>query len=401
MGRRLLTSFIDAQPLYWGRPHVQNMREIRGYPNWWRIRDDEAYIDGPPQEGEQYTKELFNWKVEIVKDGETGENTNKIELYNLVNTLEESINNVNGETVYSYKYTEVSPELSYEHTDVIDSVSLEFDQLGRRLIAFESAGDVFLIWYDPVPSTMVVTNWGAGYTPHIVTDTYRRTGGSDASTRFLFYIKASTKQIVYRKQLDRFEIEYQVPNAPADVVEILRVSKNIYGGLTVLYVYEDVSGDLVTGSFTARSNADQATLGTDGEIEAGASFSAKSGEVTAFDMAETLVTVNAASLATFNATGGSVTAFDVGTVQTILGNDLPPVPDITDTAIFAANSSTITFDVRDPQVIFTAEVDTSSFTATGETITFDLAETLVNFVAETETVSFTANSGSITSFDVA
>src|SRR5690554_2053224 len=261
--KQLISSFVDAPPLYWDRSYVQNMREIRGYPNWWRIRDDVAYIDGPPNEGEQYTRDLYVWSVEIVKDEDTGENTNKLELYDLDNTLEESTSVVNGETVYRWKYREQEPELTYEHTDVIDSVSLEFDQLGRRLIAFESAGDVFLIWYDPVISTITVTNWGEGYTPFIVTDTYRRTGGSADSERLLFYVDNTTKQIVYRRQNDRYQTAYTLPAAPSDVVEILKVSKNLYGGLTVLYCYDDGTGDLKTGSFTARAAEDVVHVNTD------------------------------------------------------------------------------------------------------------------------------------------
>src|SRR5690554_415311 len=226
------------------------MREIFFFQAEDGIRDDVAYIDGPPNEGEQYTRDLYVWSVEIVKDEDTGENTNKLELYDLDNTLEETTEVVNGETVYYWKYREQEPELSYEHTDVIDSVSLEFDQLGRRLIAFESAGDVFLIWHDPVPGTMVVTNWGSGYTPQIVTDTYRRTGGSADSERLLFYVDNTSKQIVYRRQNDRYQVAYALPSAPADIVELLKVSKNIYGGLTVLYCYDDGTGRLKTGSLT-------------------------------------------------------------------------------------------------------------------------------------------------------
>src|SRR5690554_710587 len=262
--KQLISAFVDAPPLYWDRSYVQNMREIRGYPNWWRIRDDVAYIDGPPNEGEQYTKDLYVWSVEIVKDEDTGENTNKLELYDLDNTLEESTSVVNGETVYRWKYREQEPELTYEHTDVIDSVSLEFDQSGRRMVAFESMGDVFLIWYDSQASATVVTNWGAGYTPQIVTDSYIRTGGTTGSTRILFYVDNATKQIVYRLQDDRFGVVYTMPSAPGDIVEILKVSKNLYGGLTVLYCYEDSPGSLKTGSFTARSAEDQVEVGTDG-----------------------------------------------------------------------------------------------------------------------------------------
>src|SRR5690606_6423249 len=99
---------------------------------------------------------------------------------------------------------------------------------------------------DPLTSTMVVSNFGAGYNPQVVTDTYRRTGGSADSERLLFYVDNTTKQIVYRRQDDRYQTVYTLPAAPADVVELLKVSKNLYGGLTVLYCYDDGTGELVT-----------------------------------------------------------------------------------------------------------------------------------------------------------
>ena len=97
----------------------------------------------------------------------------------------------------------------------------------------------------------------------IVTDTYRRTGGSADSERLLFYVDNTTKQIVYRKQLDRFTIEYTLPDAPQDVVELIKVSKNIYGGITALYCYDDGAGGLLTGSFTAMPGVDTVAIGTD------------------------------------------------------------------------------------------------------------------------------------------
>lgn len=265
--KQLVPAYLDSRPASWRWDYVRNLRPVRGYPNWWRIVDNVAYIDGPPTEGEQYTRDLYVWKVSILQDA-AGNNTDTLELYNLVELLDSTERVLpNGDTEYRYKYSDIPPVLTYQHTDVIDSVSLEFDQLGRRLIAFESAGDVFLIWYDSALGSMAVTNWGQGKTPHIVTDTYRRTGDSADSERLLFYVDNATNQMVYRKQLDRYQTAYQLPSSPSDVVEILKVSKNLYGGLTVLYVYEDTPGSLLTGSYTARSAPDTVTLNTDGTFE--------------------------------------------------------------------------------------------------------------------------------------
>jgi len=173
---------------------------------------------------------------------------------------------VNGQTVYEFQYLFSAPDFSYTHTDVVDSVSLEFDQLGRRMLAFEAAGDINLLFFDTLVGAQVVTNYGAGYNPFIVTDTYRRTGGSADSERLLFYVDNTTKQIVYRRQLDRFTIKYTLPDAPQDVVELIKVSKNIYGGITALYCYEESPGVLTTGSFTALLSSEELALGTDGEI---------------------------------------------------------------------------------------------------------------------------------------
>lgn len=393
--KQLISAFVDAPPLYWDRSYVQNMREIRGYPNWWRIRDDVAYIDGPPQEGQQYTKDLFNWKVEIVKDEDTGENTNKLELYNLVNTLEESTTVVNGETVYSYKYREVPPELEYTHTDVIDSVSVEFDQLGRRLIAFESSGDIFLIWYDPVQSSITVTNWGAGHTPYIVTDTYRRTGGSADSERLLFYVDNTTKQIVYRRQNDRYQTSYPLPAAPNDVVEILKVSKNIYGGLTVLYVYED-NGQLTTGSFTARFAEDAVAIGTDGDIVDSLEQKVLSGTVTLFSLKEGAVNVAGESSSMLSGISGAITFFELRPAQIFLNEQ-------EDTSAVLANSGTVSLFELKSSLINVGPFESSSniLHSSGDITLFNLAFSRIDIESfEGESTSVVPISGDITTFNL-
>ena len=394
--KQLISSFVDATPLYWDRSYVQNMREIRGYPNWWRIRDDVAYIDGPPNEGEQYTRDPYVWSVEIVKDEDTDENTNKLELYDLDNTLEQRTEVVNGETVYYWKYREQEPELTYEHTDVIDSVSLEFDQLGRRLIAFESAGDVFLVWYDPVPGTLVTTNWGAGYNPQIVTDTYRRTGGSADSERLLFYVDNNTKQIVYRRQDDRYQTVYTLPSAPADVVELLKVSKNLYGGLTALYVYEDGTGQLTTGSFTARSDVAQVHIGSDGNQTSPAEIKPKSAEVINFTLKAGLKSVDVIDTTELLPTSATITNFS-------LRDNTVSLNEQTSSANIVPAAATVTnFELKSTIRPLQDQVSSASFLADTASINaFLLKDTLIYVEPyETESAELTPTSATITNFSL-
>ena len=281
--KQLIPTFVDAQPLYWDRSYSKNMRPIRGYPDWWRIIDTEAFIDGPVTQGGQYVNDLYIWKAEILRD-DNYDLTDTIEVSNLRERLTSDSSIVNGQTVYEFQYLFSEPDFSYTHTDVIDSVSLEFDQLGRRIVAFESAGDVFLIWYDTSVGDTVITNFGEGKNPVIVTDTYYRKGGSADSERFLFYVNSATNQVVYRKQNDRYGIEYSLPASSGDVVELLKVSKNLYGGLTVLYCYEDSPENLTTESFTARPGEDIAHIGTDGKLLSISNISASSASLFNFSL---------------------------------------------------------------------------------------------------------------------
>jgi hypothetical protein len=394
--RQLIPTFVDAQPLYWDRSYVQNMRSIRGYPNWWRIRDDESYIDGPVTEGDQYTRDLYIWRADIVKD-EQGANTDTIELYNLIESLTRTDEVIDGETVYSYKYTNVLPSLSYVHTDVIDSVSLEFDQIGRRTIAFESMGDVFLIWFDSLAGSTVTTNWGAGYTPQIVTDSYTRTGSAADSTRILFYIDASTNQIVYRLQADRFGVVYTLPNAPQAVVEILKVSKNLYGGLTVLYVYDDTTGELVTGSFTALDGTDRLRIGSDGNDVSRNLMTPSFSELTLFSLKEAVVSTSAqVNLNNLQFTSGAITNFELRPAQVFLNTQ-------TSTAVplSSASGSVTNFFLK--SAVVSAGTQTSNATpltyGTGTVTNFVLKETLISLNPQSSTaVTLSSTSGSLTTF---
>jgi hypothetical protein len=392
--RQLIPTFVDAQPLYWDRSYVQNMRSIRGYPNWWRIRDDESYTAGPPTEGAIYDNDLYIWRANVVKD-EAGDNTSTIELYNLIESLTRTDAVVDGGTQYTYKYTNVAPALSYVHTDVVNSVSLEFDQLGRRTIAFESAGDVFLIWYDSQAAATVVTNWGAGYTPQIVTDTYIRTGGSADSTRILFYVDASTNQTVYRLQADRFGVVYTLPNAPQNVIELLKVSKNLYGGLTVLYTYDDTTGALVTGSFTALDGTKRMHIGSDGNDISRSSMNPVSSEITTFTLKIGAVEVLVEEAPVFQPATGTI-FFELKSPQLLLQEQ-------TDSSVplAAASASISTFLLGVSKVTLQEQTDSSVplAAASASVVTFLLKQTIVVLTPQTgDTATLSGATGSIATF---
>ena len=390
--KQLIPTFVDAQPIVWNRDFVQNMRHIRGYPNWWRIRDDQSFIDGPPSEGEQYTRELFIWRAEIVKDA-SDENTDTLELYNLAEFLTVTEEVVDGETIYSYKYRDTLPALSYTHTDVIDSVSLEFDQLGRRMVAFESMGDVFLLWYDSQAGGTVVTNWGAGYNPFIVTDTYRRTGGSGDSERLLFYVDNTTKQIVYRRQLDRFTIEYTLPDAPQDVVELIKVSKNIYGGLTVLYCYDDGAGGLLTGSFTATAGEDVMHIGTDDTLVSHATLSPLSGSLLSFKLGVALVLYQATEATSLIPFSGSLVGFELRSSN----NFLEPM---SETLLVSTEGNILNFELKSSTVSLLDQNSTATLAVgTGSILNFTLVVTkIATEPANADTATLVSSSGTLTTF---
>lgn len=392
----LVPALVDAAPIYWDRTYVKDMRPVRGYPNYWRITDTVAFIDGPMSQGGQYAEELYPWQAMIVED-ENGNLTDTFELRNLRSALAVSSEEVDGETVYSYKYTNIPADYSYTHTAPIDSISLEFDQSGRRLVAFESAGNIDFMWYDPQVGMQVVTNFGAGYTPHIVTDNYYRTASSIISERLLFYVKDSTKQIVYRKQNDRYQTEYTLPSAPSDVVEILKVSKNLYGGLTVLYCYES-GGELVTGSFTARPATDTVETATDrgGYREDVPVFISGSASIPAFELKVSVINPED--------TVEQLTVMGSGSVSltNFLVKDTEVQRSAEDSVVsLTTGSGTVTnFSVKLAQQLLEAS-ETQEVLTTG-TVTmsnFLVKVALIAFDAE-DSVTFQGSSGTITNFSL-
>lgn len=230
---------VQGLPKIWYSPYVENMRQLRDYPDYWRFIDTKSWTSGPDVlEGSfPLTEQL--WRAEV--DGNT------------VNIFRET----NG--------TAGSVQTSFTHTEEVLSVSLEFDQLGRRMVAFEDdQGKVLLDWYDPVQAQQVMTEIEEGVTPHIAsTRNYKRGSSTADSERILFYIKTSTKQVVYRKQTERFLMEHTLPSAPQDVQELLVVGKDLLGGLTVVGVYEDPTDGIKAYSWTAINDLSDVVIDDD------------------------------------------------------------------------------------------------------------------------------------------
>lgn len=397
--KQLIPALVEAEPLTWDRAYSKNMRPIRGYPDYWRIIDTEAFIDGPPEEGGQYNEELFLWRGQILTD-ENFNLTDTVEVVNLGDYLTVTSSQSEGETTYRYKYNSGINSFQYQHTDPMDSISIEFDQSGRRLLAYESTGNVFLLWFDPVAGQEVAEDFGAGYTPYIVTDNYNRLLDSSQSERLLFFVKDSTKQIVYYRQSDRYDIEYTLPDAPNDVVEILKVSKNIYGGLTVLYCYEDTSGDLVTGSFTARSSADEVNINTDRNFDSRAETQPTQGSVTSFTFKLASIQTSGDSSALASPITGTLNNFELRSANIMFTAE----PDSTSATPAASSGSVSNFVFKSSLIDLEPEIDNTSAVpsaASGAVSNFTLKETLIiinTLDVDTVTATPSSTTGSVSGF---
>lgn len=99
-----------------------------------------------------------------------------------------------------------------ERESDIHSVTLAFDQNARPCVCFEGEGGAFLFWYDPLQGENVIDPIDEGaVTPRITLDDARQfnIGNSDI---ILGYIRAGV--VRYRRQRDRFTVEYTPPIGP-------------------------------------------------------------------------------------------------------------------------------------------------------------------------------------------
>lgn len=241
---RLFPAEVQGSYYLLYQPYIQNMRPLHEDENYWRLVDHFDYIDGPPDLGERYTKENITWKSWI----ENTETEGKIWLTRL-----------GTESPLEY--------LMYTHTSPVQSVSVEFDQLGRQIISFESEGEVYLYWYDPNLSADTLQHLGTGITPIACTDSYLRTGNTSGSERFVFYRDTLTKRVVGHRQSDRYSTAYEVaPNETREVLELLQVSKNLIGAFVVVAAVRDFDGSVVQVVWDYREHGVGAiNIGSDGD----------------------------------------------------------------------------------------------------------------------------------------
>lgn len=234
------TVYGDDAVLY--KDYLQASRPIRGYPNFFRLRDDVSFVDGPQNFGQRYLPEDIIWRAEVLGDKRT---------------------------IYVVREDNSPFSLTYVHNADVDNVSLEFDQNGRLMFAFESEGRIFLRWFDPIPADTVTFEIGEGITPRLATDNYNRTTGAAGSERFLFYIREGN--LYARRQSDRYTIEYLCYDFSGNAVELLEARPTLYGNFCAVVAERaalgvratSVSTEDIQPSFLSRASIDIDSISID------------------------------------------------------------------------------------------------------------------------------------------
>lgn len=109
---------------------------------------------------------------------------------------------IQGQELFSW----ASPVTLFNEPDVIQQISLTFDQLGRPLVFYRTGVNTLkLYWYDPVIQQNVNVQITTGIDPVACFDFPQATGESFTDA-LLFYTR--NNRIYMRVQRDRFNIEY-------------------------------------------------------------------------------------------------------------------------------------------------------------------------------------------------
>lgn len=104
------------------------------------------------------------------------------------------------------------PVTLFSESATIVQITLTFDQLGRPLVFYKTdTNDIKLYWFDPVLSQNTISVFGQGNYPTAIFD-YPTKPGQSFTDAVMFYIGTDT-QVKYRKQRDRFAVEYGIPGA--------------------------------------------------------------------------------------------------------------------------------------------------------------------------------------------
>lgn len=113
----------------------------------------------------------------------------------------------------------------------LNNLSFTFDQNGFPLVVWEINKQIYLRWYDPVVSDIVVSNIGDGHSPFIALETFNE-NLKPTRNILLVYIN-SNKQLVHRYQTDRWSEEFLIKN---DVIDIIGFGSTPHNNIKIVYV---------------------------------------------------------------------------------------------------------------------------------------------------------------------
>lgn len=146
-----------------------------------------------------------------------------------------------------------SEALVFTRIDRVRNVSLAFDTNANPCIAFESGGNSWFYWYDPVPNAYVFLDLGSASYPYAVLDDGRE---SSQNTRDVILAYIRDGYIFYRQLRDRFTIEY-TPTigdtglaATADILYFIGMQDNyrlqfVYGYLPTFFDTPNIMKDQI------------------------------------------------------------------------------------------------------------------------------------------------------------
>ena len=103
------------------------------------------------------------------------------------------------------------PTVVFAEAAEIVQITLTFDQLGRPLVFYKIAdNNIKLYWFDPVLGENTISVFGQGSSPYAIFD-YPTKPSQSFTDAVMFYI-GTDSQVKYRKQRDRFAVEYGIPD---------------------------------------------------------------------------------------------------------------------------------------------------------------------------------------------
>lgn len=210
----------DFRLLY--RPYIQNMRQLREEPDYWRIIDTVATTEGAEDIGTALDIKLHPWEAQTKPEG-----------------IEVKRQDTDNPKIY--QYPTVGEPLA---------VSLGFDQLGSILLAYETSAGAFLYAYDSQTKQYVTHEFPGLITPVIAYTSYLQPLPTNASERLLVLADTANNAIVYLRQSERFTTQHSFSVGSGRLLEILSAGRSVMGGFTISAAIQ-VGDQVVVRSFTA------------------------------------------------------------------------------------------------------------------------------------------------------